>query len=488
MPVTKSSANPLAIRAMRLVKKIVLGVIGAILGVYLLLAIGLTGLEWVVRENPKVENSLVAHSDSPHTITHFDQGAASFDRRLQLIASARKSIALEFFIYDVDDASRLLTQALIRKAREGVQVRILVDFSAPVFQLKPAYARLLSEAGVQVRYYNTSAFYRLVSVQHRSHRKLLIIDGTTVMTGGRNIANEYVDLSDQYNFLDSDLEVSGPIVTTVLQSFDVYWNSRLAAEPAAGSEPNAEAAKFVSPQDGDVLLLERLRAAGQSYRQSHKVHECRDLRFVTDFPNQGLASRNVFNAIVEELGRAKQEAVVESPYFVIKSGGYAVLEDLHKRGVHVRVLTNSLASTDASYSVAALYPWLGSLADTGLTLSAYGGAPLPSQGTPIRGGTPRWGLHSKRGVIDRETTLLGTYNIDPRSANLNSELMLVCRGQKELAAEVLASIAAREAASVTVIERGQIVQRSALLGRSPLKHRIRFLLEMPIANLFDFLL
>jgi putative cardiolipin synthase len=244
----------------------------------------------------------------------------------------------------------------------------------------------------------------------------------------------------------------------------------------------------VVPQAGDVALLERLRGAGESYRQSHQVHECQDLRFVTDFPNQGEKSRNVFNAIVDELRRAKREAVVESPYFVIKPGGYAVLEDLHKRGVRVRVLTNSLASTDASYAVAALYPRLGSLADTGLTLSAYGGAPLPLQSTNLRGGTPRWGVHSKRGVIDGETTLLGTYNIDPRSANLNSELMLVCRGQKNLAAEVLASIAAREAASGKVIERGTIVQRSALLGSSPLTHRIRFLLEMPIANLFDFLL
>jgi putative cardiolipin synthase len=127
-------------------------------------------------------------------------------------------------------------------------------------------------------------------------------------------------------------------------------------------------------------------------------------------------------------------------------------------------------------------------AHEGWPLSAYGGASLPVQSTNLRGGAPRWGVHSKRGVIDGETTLLGTYNIDPRSANLNSELMLVCRGQKDLAAEVLASIAAREAASGTVIERGTIVQRSALLGSSPLTHRIRFLLEMPIANLFDFLL
>src|SRR5678815_1969838 len=101
---------------MRLLKKVVLGIVAAILAVYLLLAIGLTVLEWVVRENPKVEKSLLAQSTEPHSITHFDQGSASFARRLELIASARKSIALEFFIYDVDEASRLLTQALIRKA------------------------------------------------------------------------------------------------------------------------------------------------------------------------------------------------------------------------------------------------------------------------------------------------------------------------------------------------------------------------------------
>ena len=178
-----------------------------------------------------MEESLQAHSTEPHRLTHFDQGAASFHRRLELIESAKKSVALEFFIYNVDEASRLLTQALLKKAREGVDVRILVDFSAPVFELKPAYAQVLGAAGVKVRYYNTSALYRLVSIQHRSHRKLLIIDGDTVLTGGRNIGNDYFDLSDHYNFLDSDLEVSGPIVKTVLDSFDVYWNAHLSTDP-----------------------------------------------------------------------------------------------------------------------------------------------------------------------------------------------------------------------------------------------------------------
>ena len=153
---------------MRTLKKIILGALGGVLAIYLLFAIGLTVLERIVRENPRVEESLEAHSTAPHRLTHFDQGAASFHRRLELIQSARKSIELEFFIYDVDEAARLLTQALMRKAREGVQVRILVDFSAPVFELKPAYAQVLGEAGVKVRYYNTSAVFRLVSIPARS--------------------------------------------------------------------------------------------------------------------------------------------------------------------------------------------------------------------------------------------------------------------------------------------------------------------------------
>lgn len=473
---------------MRLLKRLVLGVVGIVLALYAVLAVGLVAVEWLARENPKVGESLDARSTEPHAITHFDQGAASFHRRLELIESATRTIDLEFFIYNVDDAARLLTQALIRKARAGVQVRILVDFSAPVFALKPAYARLLGQAGVQVRYYNTSAVYRVVSIQHRSHRKLLIIDGTTVLTGGRNIANDYFDLSDHYNFLDSDLEVTGPLVATVRASFDVYWNAHLSAAPESDPVDSPDVAAFFAAKASDATVLSKLRAAGDAYRAMHTTHECRDVRFVTDFPNHGEASRKVFNAIVEELGVAKREAVVESPYFVIKSGGYAVLDDLHQRGVHVRVLTNSLASTDASYAVAALYPWLGSLAKTGLTLSAYAGRPLPPQSTDLGGGQPRWGVHSKRGVIDGETTLLGTYNMDPRSANLNSELMLVCRGQRALAEDVLASIAAREAAAETVIDRGTVVASSALVATPSWKQRLRFVIEMPVANLFSFLL
>jgi putative cardiolipin synthase len=466
-----------------------LGLLGLILSFYLIFAVGLKALEVIVTKNSEqASESLATRSKAPHRLRHYDQGATSFYRRLQLIEGAKKTIELEFFIFDIDEASRLLTQALVKKAKEGVEIRILVDFSAPVFQLKPVYARFLAERGIKVRYYNTSSAYRLVSIQHRSHRKLLIIDGETVITGGRNIANDYFDLSPRYNFLDSDLEVSGPVVKTVLASFDVYWNSRLSVDPETALERDPEAEKFFLPLEADLAILEKIKNLGEAYLRDHPAFTCGDLAFVTDFPNHGEASRKVFSSIVEVLGEAKKSVVVESPYFVIKSGGYEVLESLKKRNVSLTVLTNSLASTDADYAVAALYPRLGALADAGLSLYAYKGAPLSGQSSSVSGEESRWGVHSKRAVIDGETTLLGTYNVDPRSANLNSELMLVCRGGKDLAMAVSASIQARQGASHLVIDQGKLVGRALLLDNTSFAQRLRLFAEIPVANLFDFLL
>ena len=115
---------------MRLLRKVALAIVAAILAVYLVFAIGLTALEWVVRE-PRRRTKPDGAFRGPSHVTHFDQGAASSTAASELIESARQSIELEFFIYDVDEASRLLTQALIRKARHGVQVRILVDSRPP---------------------------------------------------------------------------------------------------------------------------------------------------------------------------------------------------------------------------------------------------------------------------------------------------------------------------------------------------------------------
>ena len=456
----------------------------AVVGVlYLVFVVGLAVLNWLASDATGPDDAVRATSKERHEIVVLNDGTLSLYKRLKLIEQARRSIELEFFIYNVDEASRLLTQALVARAQAGVKVRVLVDFSAPVFQLKPAYAEFLRKHGVEVRYYNTSAAYRLVSIQHRSHRKLLIVDGASVITGGRNIGNEYFDLDERYNFLDTDMQISGPIVPHIVKSFDHYWGSSLSlGAESLGADSAAKelekAKEFLSLRESDKKTMENVFAKGEQLSQASKAHECTDIEFVTDFPNHGASNRRVFEAVARELKSARTEVVAESPYFVIREGGFRELEALANRKVKLKVLTNGLASTDAFYTVASLFLNVDRVAETGLELKGFEG-----RGKDDR----RWGLHSKRAVIDGTTVMVGTYNIDPRSANLNSELVVICRDQPALAQEILADIASRAEHSRLIASSGRYDRWSIIAGAGA-GQKFMFFVSLPLARLFDFLL
>lgn len=440
-----------------------------------------------------------SHSTAEHQLTLIDGGAHSLAYRLQVIAAAQESLELEFFIYELDAASRLVTQALVAKAAQGVRVRILVDFSIAVFSLRPAYAQALEAAGIDVRYYNTASVARLFSVQHRTHRKLLIADGKRAMIGGRNIADAYFDLSPTYNFLDSDVLVEGEIVHAMRESFDLYWESRWAALPGKeadiGSDQKAHkalAAGSANADDNRATDFLLVGAADRALQDSLQVltgtlpsHPCSDLRFVTDYPGLGARNRRVYRAITETLQGARQRVLAESPYFVLRDDGLQALRQLTDRNVKLTVLTNSLYSTDAYYTVGPLYLSLSTLADAGLHLRAYrGAAPATTPGFP---GSQRWGVHSKRAVVDDRTILIGTYNIDPRSANLNSEMMVVCADSPGLAQQMAADLESRlDQAAVVIADDG--VQSQALLGAASWQDMLLMTLVAPVASLFDILL
>lgn len=384
----------------------------------------------------------------PHTVALLDVGFDSLATRLKLIEQAKTSIELEFFIYEVDTASRLVTQALARKAREGVKVRLLVDFSLPVFKLAPHYAHELADAGVEVRYYNTAGLARFFAVNHRTHRKLLVVDRAQAIIGGRNIGDDYFDLSERYNFLDSDLLIQGPVSAAIADSFDLYWDSDWVARPGdvAGADTTAATALLGPTTATEAALLAELRG----HSPQHTPSTCPDIHFVTDYPGSGVERRKVFNELTRLAQEARQQILIESPYLVLRDDGTAVLRALAQRGVRLSLLTNSLYSTDAFYTVASLANGLDPLQQLpGLEVWAYGGEPLAGSARPPA--SSRWGVHAKRAVFDDHTVVVGTYNIDPRSANLNSELMVVCRGDRALAGALQANIRARMAQSRPVV-------------------------------------
>ena len=438
--------------------------------------------------------SRVSHSLQDHEIVLLNSGTASLWKRIDLIRSAKKSVELEYFIFELDRSSRIITRELMKKSKEGVKVRILVDFSFPIFKLNPIVAGFLNNSGIEVKYYNTATAWSLFDVQHRSHRKLLIVDGISVITGGRNVADDYFELSEKYNFFDSDIFIKGPIVGEMRQSFEVYWNSNLARpfnelKTKFSQEEMADSLNYMLESKEDDELLEKINQTGKNNYKNSYSGLCRDITFVSDHPGVSVAKRQVYKSLLKEASKAESSILVESPYFVLKDDGLNAIKEITERNVKFKVLTNSLNSTDAYYTVSALYANLKQLNRSAIEVWAYDGTPQEgTQTIPDIKLSERWGLHAKRGVLDDETTIIGTYNMDPRSANLNSELIVICRKNSELAAAVRQDREKRLLNSKPIVQQNCLHCSTSLWRGADWISTIKFIGIIPIAGHLDFLL
>lgn len=413
-------------------------------------------------------------------MTLIDHGLASLAKRVELIETAKKSIELEFFIYDLDLASRYLSLKLIEASKRGVKIKILVDFSIAVFKLAPEYVAELIKAGIEVRYYNTASTSAIVSMQHRNHRKFLIIDGKKAFTGGRNIANDYFDLSDHYNFLDSDILIDGEIVSKIRKSFFLYWESKFASLPQISGGQGEE---IFFKWSKEAKRLDRLlKNQARNLNQLNIETTCHDIAFVTDFPGVSPTNRQVYRRIEQIARESEKRLIIESPYLVLKSDGFDLLSEIKNKGVDVIVNTNSLASTDAYYTVSALWSKLQDLRDAKITVNLYQGD-SPSY---LMAKKTRYGIHSKRAVIDGKHTLIGTYNIDPRSANLNSEVLIVCRNNEKLALAVEESLKFRTKNSRDISQFNSNIK--PLINGANSLEQLKFFMAIPLVYFFDFLL
>jgi putative cardiolipin synthase len=459
-----------------------------VLFVYLSLVVFLYVSEQPFLNSSAPEDSIYFRSHKTHSITMIDDGLASLAERIALIDKAQKTLDLEYFIYELDLSSQLITRKLIAAAKRGVKVRLLVDFSAPVFKLKPQFASELSQHGVDIRYYNTTSLLRFISVQHRSHRKLLIMDGASVITGGRNVGDDYFNLSPHYNFLDSDVLIEGEVVAAILKGFDRYWNSNLAEAPDTSSEAKpGEYGSFFSSELPEVEeAFDHLENHKDAIAALNFKSSCSDITYATDLPGVFVQNRRVYSELSKFLESADTEMVGETPYFVLRPDGLELLRKTIAKGVKTTILTNSLESTDAFYTVSALALTLDQIATAGVDLRIYDGSRPQNANMLPEKVTMKWGVHAKRAVVDGKHLLIGTYNVDPRSANLNSELLIICRNQPDLATYARESIVSRTAASTKLFTTDDAW--SDLIETSDSTKKMLFYLALPLAYVFDFLL
>jgi cardiolipin synthase C len=459
----------------------------------------------------------IDRSNVPHNVQTLNGGIAAFYKRLEIIEKAQVSIEVEYFIYSVDQIGKLLTNALIKKAREGKRVRLLVDSSATVFQLKDNIAALLKKEGVEVRYYNRVPLLLVISSQYRDHRKMLVVDDKYVVTGGRNIADEYFDNSDTYNFLDRDIYFEGPLAKTLRESFDLYWTDEITSKPKEFKRPSIDdynivlefgdllddgdetyeyesamyyynkklkiAQDFLTMNEEDKELLKKYNVLGKELLKKEVTDVCQDLTFATDAPGKGYNTRFLRVALNEMLDEVKEDITIDSPYFVLQYKQRSAFNSLLEKGININLLTNSLNSTDAIYIASVFNVAAPIWSAKGINFYIHRGVPLEGQTflrPEIKNAT--WGTHSKTAVYDHDNFLVGTYNVDPRSKNLNSELIMICRDGERLAQSILEDIQTRSnyPHSVKLDNKGMPVDGSSkVFGASLSKKALYYLLAIP---------
>ncbi|WP_243426479.1 phospholipase D family protein [Bordetella trematum] len=373
----------------------------------------------------------------------------AFAARILLTRAAQRTLDVQYYIWRGDMTGTLLLEALHQAADRGVRVRLLLDDNG-TSGLDATLAALDAHPNIEVRLFNPfvlrhpkvlgylTDFRRL---NRRMHNKSFTADNQATILGGRNIGDEYFGADDGVLFADLDVLAVGPVVQEVSTDFDRYWASESAYPvdqllPAAAPQAlhvlarSAEGVEQDPRSDHYMEAIARTPLVGQLL-QGRLELEWAPARVVSDDPAKALGKAQGAGLITHQLlalmGEPRSHLELISPYFVPTAPGAAAFAELARKGVKVRVLTNALEATDVSVVHSGYAKRRRALLASGVTLyemprRGHGPAQPRSPG-PF--GSSASSLHAKTFAVDGRSTYVGSFNFDPRSANLNTELGLV---------------------------------------------------------------
>ncbi|MDR5737825.1 MULTISPECIES: phospholipase D family protein [unclassified Caballeronia] len=383
-------------------------------------------------------------------------GTDALQARIALARAATKTLDMQYYIAEEDNTGKLLLGAALHAADRGVRVRMLVD-DLNFKDIDRIMAALNSHDNIEIRVFNPygsaqrsfserarNVFTNLDHFTRRMHNKAMIADNQIAIVGGRNLGDEYFSASPTLQFRDLDAFAAGPVTQQISASFDDYWNSTLSYPLRALNKQKFDPSELDKTRDdlrahwrknADPLNAKPLNAtplAQQIARQEMGLTWA-PTEFKVDSPSKIEHPSDDYKSppmtrLVDLLKHAQQEFLILSPYFVPHDAGVKALADLTRRQVRVAVLTNSLAATDAVAVQAGYAPYRIPLLQNGVELYEFKPMQAEGEGRPragLFGSQSRASLHAKAYVIDRSILVIGSMNLDPRSAQLNTELALV---------------------------------------------------------------
>jgi putative cardiolipin synthase len=383
-------------------------------------------------------------------------GTEALQARIALARAAAKTLDMQYYIAKEDNTGKLLLGAALYAADRGVKVRMLVD-DLNFKDIDEIMAVLNAHENIDIRVFNpfgsaTRSFGErtrnlFTNVDHftrRMHNKAMIADNQIAIVGGRNLGDEYFSASATLQFRDLDVFAAGPVTQKISASFDDYWNSSIAYplralnkqefDPADLDKTRADLRQHwkdeADPLNAKPLnatpLAQQIAQDGLGLTWARTDFEA-DSPVKIEHPDKDYKSPPM-QRLIELANQARSDVLIISPYFVPHDAGVKALGALTGRGVTVKVLTNSLAATDAVAVQAGYAPYRVPLLKAGVELYEF--KPVQAEGDSraragLFGSRSRASLHAKAYVIDRSILVIGSMNLDPRSASLNTELALV---------------------------------------------------------------
>ena len=370
-------------------------------------------------------------------------GLDAYAARAVITAHAGRSLDLQYYIWHDDLIGHLMAQSLYQAAERGVRVRLLLDDMNA--RDKDALLMALDEhPNIEIRLYNpfrnrtgpwrmVEMVQRFFSVNHRMHNKAWIADGRVAIVGGRNIGEEYFSARSDVNFRDLDLLVAGHAVNQANRIFDDYWNSETAVPIAALAfhtpaqlrllvrESEHEAKRDVAQPY--LRRVQQSQSARSYYRDAVELHWSPNVEIVSDPAmkhRRDDTSNWLVTRLVSEMQATRHKALLISPYFVPGEEGTDGMAAMVKRGALVGVVTNSLAANDVAAVHGGYMHYRAPLLRSGVHLYE-----LKAHGHGDRGGlfgSSGASLHTKAFLLDDRRGFVGSFNLDPRSAYLNTEM------------------------------------------------------------------
>lgn len=401
-----------------------------------------------LRMSPTEAVPLPAHEDG---VALMREGLTAFAARVALARAATRSLDLQYYAWHGDLTGGLLAREALRVAERGVRVRLLLDDMYAMGRER-MLAALDTHPHIEVRLFNATRWRMLGPpgmllemlfggwhLDRRMHNKAWIMDGEAAILGGRNIGDEYFDASGHFNFRDLDLVVLGRAAADTQAVFEQYWNHRLARplrKVSRAAYRSGELRRLSAWLDTACAAPE-----AQPFFQRLGEHPAvasvlsgeagsrfipvgpGAVRVVADPPDKASGKAPgaacLAPAILHALRGAEREALLISPYFVPGRIGTTLLEGLAKRGVRVSVVTNSLAATDVVAVHGGYAKYRERLLAAGIAIHEL--MPTGDEGASVFGSRGA-SLHSKALAIDGALGFVGSFNMDPRSAALNTEM------------------------------------------------------------------